>query len=129
MASEWLLWGVLLVVRVWMDGGSDVFDAFIFEGFDVVLFGVVWLCIILLLLLWQAGYAHSRIPKAVEDVDAAWAHAGGRLWEGLQHGCQETGEDVVNFGNKEGGEAGVAVADGCALRGGVLSARRVNATA
>ena len=106
-----------------MDGGSDVFDAFIFVGFDVALFGVVgpdvdlfgvvWLCVILLLLLlWQSGYAHPRISEAVEDVDAAGTHAGGGLGDGLQHGCHETGKNVVDFGDEEGREAGVAVAEG-----------------
>lgn len=116
---------LLLVVGVWVDGGCDVFDAFILEGLDVVLFGVigldvellrvVWfgvILLLLLLLLLESWHTHPGIPKAVEDVDAAWTHAGRRLREGLQHGSHETGEDIVDLGDEEGAEAGVAVAEG-----------------
>lgn len=112
------------MVWVCVDGGSDVFEVLVFKGFDVVLlivvgldvelFVVVWLCVILLLLLLlrETGHTHPGIPEAVEDVDAAWAHAGRRLGDSLQHGSHETGEDVVDFGDEEGAEAGVAVAEG-----------------
>lgn len=121
-----LLLLLLLVVRVCVDGGRDVVEAFGLEGFDVVLFivvgldvvllRVVWLYVVLLLLLWlllrQTRHAHPGIPEAVEDVDAARAHAGRGLGEGLQHGSDEAGEDVVDLGDEEGAEAGVAVAEG-----------------
>lgn len=82
---------LLLVVWVWVDGGGDIFDVFILEGLDVVLFGVVgfdvellrvvWfgvilLLLLLLLLLLESGHAHPGIPEAVEDVYTTWAHAG-----------------------------------------------------
>ena len=61
---------------------------------------------------WNAhAHAYTHGPEAIEDIDLGSAHVLRGVGDGLEHWVGEGGEDVVDFGEEEGEEAGVAAAE------------------